>query len=99
MPLTGHKQAAVKALWHDHREQEDRLAALQRQHVEDEMGRRGYEALMQQLQQGMSVLGSRLAMLESAADRDTGNAPKVRSCASSWHADSERMCRPDCHNQ
>lgn len=38
------------------------------------MGRRGYEALMQQLQQGMSALGSRLAMLES---RDTGNVPQV----------------------
>lgn len=72
-------QAAVEVSWHAYREQEDRLAALQRRHVEDEMGRRGYEALMQQLQQGMSALGSRLAMLESsAADRDAGNAPRVR---------------------
>ena len=55
---------------------------LQQQHVEDEVGRRAYERLVQQLQQSMSALGSRLAVLEGAAERDASNPSQVQALVS-----------------
>ncbi|KAK9868591.1 hypothetical protein WJX84_005433 [Apatococcus fuscideae] len=57
------------------RDRDSRLLALQRQHLEDD--RQGYEALMQQLQQGLSALGSRLALLERTAGRDAAHASQA----------------------
>ena len=51
--------------------------AMQKLSMEEESGRRAYENLVQQLQQGMTALGTRLAQLESAADRDVSDASQV----------------------
>ncbi|KAK9851863.1 hypothetical protein WJX84_003980 [Apatococcus fuscideae] len=59
------------------RDREEKLMAMQKLSMEEESGRRAYENLVQQLQQGMTALGTRLAQLESAADRDVSDASQA----------------------